>query len=219
MYKTFTTRFGTDAISKIKELRSNFPGCSFAVGMWKGSKGIFCFSSDTREYGEHWTLGNTDEFWSPNKDNIEFIRKNLSNYHTEWQDRITIKLTCGKELQIFPASALPKKVMFTRKQPQATDVPFDQTIDYGRLAYKMYDRSQSNEQIKLDDPMMLELVSMALHYSYTFPEALWDALDLISFNDIDKIFAAAMGMDWEFLQNEVKKSTVASQQMTGATAT
>lgn len=220
MYKYFTTRFGVNAIEKIKELRKEFPGCSYAAGVSKDKKGIFAFAStDIKDYGDKWELENGDTFWAPTAPRIEEVRNNLGKYLSDWQDRIPIKLMCGKELSIFPASAIPKKIIFTRRKAPVSDTPFDQTIPYGSLAYQMYDRSQKNESIKLDDPLMMELISMALSYSYTLPAPMWDALDMVSYSDIDKLFAAALGMDWEFLQTELKKSSVASPQATGTSAT
>jgi hypothetical protein len=220
MYKYFTTRFGVNAIEKIKELRNEFPGCSYAAGICKDKKGIYAFASnEIKDYGEKWELETGDIFWAPTAPRIEEIRNNLAKYITDWIDRIPVKLTCGKELTIFPASALPRKVLFSRKRIVKDDTPFDQSLPYGKLAYQMYDRSQNNETIKLDDPQMMELISMALKLSYTLPMPIWDVLDLVNQSDIDKLFAAALGMDWEFLQTELKKSQVASPQATGTSAT
>ena len=218
MFKYHTTRFGTDAVSKIEQLRKEYPGCHFAAGVYKDKKGIFAFASpDIKDYGEKWELENGDTFFAPTDSRIQEIKNNISNYPTEWIDRIKIKLINGKDLEIFPASALPKKVYFTKKTIKQ-DTPYDQTLLYGKLAYDLFDRTQKDDKILLDDPQMVEFVKMALKYSYTLPEPLWDALQLVSFGDFDKIFAAAMGMNWEYLQEEIKKSSAASPQMTGVSA-
>lgn len=219
MYKHFTTRYGTDAVDKIVELRKAFPGCKFAAGMNKGKKGIFAFSSDTKEYGEHWTLDDGDEFWGPTEANVAKLISGLPAYKSDWQDRIQVKLLNGVFLEIFPASAMPRKIYLTRKVAQKSDVPFDNSTAYGALAYKMFDRTQnSKEEVKLDDPQMMELIKMALTESYKLPAPLWDCLNLLNMSDIDKLFAASMGMSWESLLEEVKKSSAASEQVTGPSA-
>lgn len=220
MYKTFTTRYGTDTVEKIVELRNAFPGCKFAAGMYKGKKGIFAFSSDTKEYGEHWTLDNGDEFFGPTEANIQKLISDLPAYKSDWTDhRIAVKLLCGVQLEIFPASAMPRKIYLTRKVVQKSDVPFDNSTAYGALAYKMFDRTQnSKEEVKLDDPQMMELIKMALVESYKLPAHVWDCLNLLSMSDIDKIFAASMGMSWESLLEESKKLNAASVQTTGPSA-
>jgi hypothetical protein len=218
MYKTFTTRFGTDAPAKILELRKEFPHCSFAAGVRKDKRGIFAFASnDIKEYGESWELANGDTFFAPTEIRLEEMRNDISKYQTEYPDRIKVDLMNGKKLMIYPASALPRKVYFTRTN-KTPDTPYDVTIPYGKLAYHLYDRTQKEEKIMLDDSQMVEFVKVALKHSYALPEALWDALQLVSYGDFDKIFAAGMGMDWDYLQEEVKKSNAASPQMTGTTA-
>jgi len=219
MYKYHTTRFGTDAVSKIKELRKEFPGCSFASGVRKDKKGIFAFASnDIKEYGDSWELANGDTFFAPTEARITEIRDNIGNYKSEWQDRIKVSLINGKEIEIYPASALPRKVYFTKKTVK-NDTPFVTDVEYGKVAYELYNRTQKDDKIMLDDPDMVKFVMIALTQSYKLPEPLWDALELVSYGDFDKIFAAGMGMDWEYLQEEVKKSNVASPQVTGASAT
>jgi hypothetical protein len=220
MYKTFTIRYGTDTVEKIVELRKAFPDCQFARGIHKDKKGIFAFrSNDVKEYGERFELDNGDLFFSPTEANIKKLISDLPAYKSDWTDRIQVKLLNGVILEIFPASAMPRKIYLTRKVVQKSDVPFDNSTAYGALAYQMYDRTQnSKEEVKLDDPQMMDLIKMALTESYKLPMPLWDCLNLLNMSDIDKIFAASMGMSWESLLEEVKKSNAASEQTTGTSA-
>lgn len=218
MIKYFTTRYGRDPVAKIDELRKEFPKCHFLGGVHKDSKGIFVIKDlECKQYGEKWQLDNGDFFFSASDAKLEEIRNDISKYKTEYQERIKVALICGKELEIYPASALPRKVYFSKKIIKQ-DSPYDTTVDYGLAAYKLFDRTQKDDKLMLDDPQMIEFVKMALKYSYTIPEPLWDSLQLVSFGDFDKIFAAAMGMDWDYLQEELGKSNAQSAQMTGATA-
>lgn len=218
MFKYHTTRFGTDAVAAIDKLRLAFPRCHFAAGICKDVRGIYAFADrEVREYGEKWELPNGDLFWAASAATLTSIRANLPKYQSAHADRIAVKLVCGETLQIFPASAIPKKVLFTRKAEE-NPAPFNVTVPYGRLAYALFDRTQKDDKIMLDDKQMMQLVMCALSYSYDLPEPLWDALELVSYGDFDRIFAAAMGMDWEYLQEEVGKSNAASAQATGAIA-
>jgi hypothetical protein len=218
MYKYFTTRFGNNAVEQVVALRKAFPHCQFAAGVRKDKKGIYAFRSNSiKEYGESWELENGDIFWAPTAANLDDIKKNISKYKTDWLDRISVQLINGMRLEIFPASAIPKKVYFTRKL-KTVDSPYPQDVPYGKLAYDLFDRSQKEEKILLDDPQMVAFVMRALCESYSLPEPLWDALQIISYGDFDKIFAAGMGMSWDFLQEELGKSNAQPQPMTGATA-
>lgn len=214
MYKYHTTRFGTDAVEKLEELRKEFPSCHFARGIYKGKQGIYAFKSqDIKEYGDKWELDNGDVFFAPSPEQLQLLKTNLSQYKTEWTERLKVILMNGLVLEIFPASAIPKKVYFTKKV-QSLDSPYQTDIPYGKLAYEMYDLSQQEKHMMLDDPRMVHFIKVALFNSYTLPEPLWDVLG-IGFGDFDKIFAAAMGMDWGLLQEEIKKSNVPSQQEIG----
>lgn len=215
MYKYHTTRFGTDAVSKIEELRKEFPGCHFARGIYKDKQGIFAFKSqDIKDYGEKWELDNGDVFFAPTAERLVSLKANLSQYKSEWVDRLPVQLINGITLEIFPASAIPKKVYFTKKV-KSSNSPYPVDVPYGKIAYDMYDLSQQENQMMLDDPRMVNFIKVALQQSYILPEPLWDALDIVSIGDFDKIFAAAMGMDWGLLQEEIKKSNVPSPQEIG----
>lgn len=218
MYKHFTTRFGNNAVDKLVELRKAFPQCSFAAGVRKDKKGIYAFrSNDIKDYGESWELDNGDVFWAPTAERLASLKANLSAYKTSWLDRIPVQLINGVTLEVYPASAIPKKVYFSKKV-QKEDTPYPTDVAYGKAAYELFDRTQKDDKIMLDDPQMLEFVKLVLAESYDFPEPLWDALQLVSYGDFDRIFAAGMGMDWNLLQDEIKKSNAASEPMTGPSA-
>ena len=81
-YKFFTTKYGTDVVSKIDELRVAFPKCLYASGIWKGTRGIFAFrSNDIKDYGKHWTQDDGNEFFEPTK---ERAMKQIKVLGTGW---------------------------------------------------------------------------------------------------------------------------------------
>lgn len=217
-HKYFTKRYGTDAVAKLVELRKDFPEHHFVAGIHKGERGIFCLGDrDNREYGEKVELDNGDFFFPPTDANLKLVRDNLNSYKTKWEERLKVTLLSGVDLFIFPASALPKKVYFTQKKKNNTST-YDDTTEYGKAAYLIYDRTQREESMKLDDPQIVEFIMMGLSYSYKLPKDYWDCLGIISLGDFDKLFAAMLGADWDMLQEEVKKSNAASQQTTGVNA-
>lgn len=208
MFKSFTKRFGTVVLDKLPELRQEFPGCKFAAGMHKDVKGIYCFSSDTKDYGEKIELVNGDFFWNPSVENLFNIKENLSNFKTPKVDRIPVKLQVGTTIEIYPASAIPQKVMLSLSKKQTKEEeasPYNKSIKYGRMAYDLYFKSQKGEDIKFDQDYFQDFIRQALIESYTFPIEIWDALELISIADFDPIFCAAMGYDYEMLLNELPK--------------
>jgi hypothetical protein len=209
MFKYFTTRFGTEPISKLSELREAFPLCKFAGGVCKGIRGIYAFSSDTKEYGEHFELDNSDIFWNPTQANLETIKSTLSKFKTPWVDRIIVKLKCGVPLEIYPASAIPKIAMLSlrKKQPEEkNDCQYNKTNKYGNLAYYFYEKSQKDEEIRFDNDDFQNFLRLSLKESYILPIEIFDALEILSFGDFDPLFAAAMGYQYEYLQTEISKS-------------
>jgi hypothetical protein len=221
-YKSFTKRHGTDCISVIEKLRKEFPGCKFAAGIYKDTRGIFCFSSDVKEYGEHFLLENGDTFWLPTQENLKLIKSNLSNFKTEWTDRVAVKLKCGVTLEIYPASAVPRLVMLSLRKKATKEItgdnPYSASNSYGRMAYEFYFKSQKNEEIRFDSEEFQNFIRQALTESYTLPIDVIDALQIISVGDFDHLFAAAMGYNYEMLLDELPKSNAASEQTTGANA-
>lgn len=218
MIKYHTTRFGVDKEVVLDALRKEFPGYFFFNGVYKDSKGIFCcYSQVLKDYGEKFQLENGDWFFGPSAKNIESLK--FTDHETDPSERIDVKLVNGKTLRIYPATALPRQVLFgKRRKSDSTASPFNTDIAYGKAAYELYFRSSKNEQILLDDPQMIQFVEMALRESYKLPSEFWDSIRYITTTDIDKIFSAAMGMSWEYLQDEIKKSNGQLQQATGVTA-
>ena len=206
-YKFFTYRFGTDAIEAILDLRKEFPSCKYIRGIHKDKEGIWCIKDlDTKEYGEKEETEKGDIFVSPSESNLELIKSQLSTYESNWVDRIPVKLKTGITLNIFPASAIPKKVILGLKKKENSDEPYNTRTEYGKLAYKLFNRSQSEESLRFDDPDFIEIIKLSLLESYILPIELWDVLGVISTGDYDTIFAAALGFDYEHLLGEVKKS-------------
>lgn len=210
MFKKHTTRFGTDPIDRIEELRKEFPNSQFVPGMWKQTKGIFVLHDlETRTYGEHYELDNGDTFWSPSDLNILKIRDSLSSFKTAWTDRIKVKLKTGLTIEVYPASAIPKKVMLSLRKKQTEEekeTPYNKNMKYGRMAYDFFFRSQRDEEIRFDSDDFQNFVRQALVESYTLPIEVWDSLEVISMGDFDPIYAAAMGYDYEMLQREIPLS-------------
>jgi hypothetical protein len=207
-YKTFTTRFGTVAMEALEKLRIEFPGCKFAAGVHKDARGIYAFSSDTKEYGEKIELESGDFFWNPTQANLDKIKATLSDYKTLQLDRIPVKLKCGVTIEVYPASAIPTKVMLSLRKKVPKDEensPYNKSLLYGKMAYDLYFKSQKGEDIKFDDVYFQDFIRQALKESYTFPIEVWDALELICVGDFDPIFCAAMGYNYDMLLNEIPK--------------
>lgn len=204
-YKFFTKRFGTDAVEAIDQLRQAFPNCSFARGKYKSETGIYCFNNiKNREYGDNWDLENGDVFWGVN-DPVN-ARTTLDQYLSEYEDRIPVKLQNGIVIKIYPASAIPKKVLFSRRQVQQDDSPYAKTTEYGRMAYELYELTQKQEALSFNDPKFVRFLKIAFEESYKLPIEVVDSLELFSQADLDKVFAAAMGFDWEFLKKTFEES-------------
>lgn len=209
MYKSFTTRFGVVPIAKLTELRLAFPGCNFARGMHKGTRGIYAFSTKTKEYGESFELENGDFFWNPTPSNLQKIKDTLDTFKTPWVDRIAIKLKTGQSIEIYPASAIPQKVMLSLRKKQTKEEEasaYNKSILYGKMAFDLYFKSQKQEDIRFDEEYFQSFIRQALIESYTLPIEIWDAMEVICVGDFDPIFCAAMGYDYDTLLNELPKS-------------
>jgi hypothetical protein len=174
--------------------------------MRKDVRGIYVIKDveDKGPYGDAWELENGDYFYPPSQENCELIKANLSKYKTDFQERITVKLTCNKiELELFPASAIPQKVFFSRRvvtHKEDEDSPYNTSDEYGKLAYELYFKSRKGESLLLTDPIFQKFVRLVLIRSYSFPIELWDALEIITLNDYDAIFAAGVGLNYEELK-------------------
>ena len=207
MFKLFTTEFGSNNIDRISDLRKAFPGMSFASGNHKGQKGIWCLKDTVnRLYGEKIELDSGDFFFLPTQEKLDEIKGTLSNYKSPWVDRIAVRLKCGMTIDIYPASAIPKRVMLSlRKKPtkQEEESPYNKSHRYGAMAFNFLGKSQREEDIRFDNPEFQDFIRMSLQESYTLPIEVWDALEIISIGDFDPLFAAAMGFDFDYLQKEL----------------
>lgn len=207
-YKFFTTRFGHDAVEKIVELRAEFPKCTYAGGMCKGTRGIFAFASnDVKKYEESYLLDNGDLFFAPTPENAIKLKEIISNYKSNWEERIPVKLKCGLTIEIFPASAIPEKVFLSlRKKTTQETESYNTSNPYGKLAYELYFKSQKGENISFKDEDFLKFIRMSLKESYVLPMEVLDSLEIISTGDLDPIFAAAMGYNYDALVDSLPKS-------------
>ena len=210
MYKLFTTRFGNNNIDRISDLRKAFPGMSFAAGNHKGQKGIWCLKDTVnRLYGEKFEMENGDFFFQPTQEKLDEIKATFSNFKTPFVDRIKVKLKVGVTLEIYPASAIPKKVMLSLRKKQTKEEdesPYNKSHNYGRMAYDFFMKSQRDEEIRFDDSNFQDFIRMSLTESYNLPIEIFDALEVISIGDFDALFAAAMGYDFDHLQKELPLS-------------
>jgi hypothetical protein len=200
MFKFHITRFGyVEPETILDTLRKEFPNMRFCKGVYKDKRGIFALhDQDTRIYGEKEELDNGDVFFPPSPENCEKIKSNLKSFETEFSDRIPVTLSCGKVLNIFPASCQPKQFLFNKKKKD--DSPYNKTTTYGFAAYDTFLKLQSKEvNMVIGDPMHTNIVMLALKESYTLPIEIWDSLNMISEADSDKIFIAGLGMDYEYL--------------------
>lgn len=210
MYKYFVSRFGTNIESKIKELRKEFPGMKYTTGVRKDIKGIFVLNDlETREYGDSWETPEGDTFFAPNEANKKKLIETLSDYKSDFKERLKVKLSaCPITLEIFPASAIPQKVMFSRRMPKAenNDSPYNTTDEYGKLAYELYFASRSGEELKFDDERFQKFIKLVLTRSYKLPIEVWDSLEIISVGDFDPLFAAGAGIDYDALVKTLAES-------------
>lgn len=214
MFKYFTTRFGTSIETNIKKLRKEFSNMSFTTGMRKDVRGIYCLNDlESRDYGEHWETPNGDLFFPPNEENKKKILGALATYKTDFAERIPVKLAAAPiTLDIFPASAIPQKVMFSKRMPKAEneDSPYNTSDEYGKKAYELYFASRNGEELRFDDPRFKDFVMMVLSRSYKLPVEMWDALEIISLGDFDPLFAAGCGINYELLKKTLEESNLQS---------
>jgi hypothetical protein len=193
MYKTFTTRFGTDPETKVFELREEFPKCYYKAGVRKGERGIWAIHDlDHSDYSVPFQTPENDWFYGPGEVTAKKVIDNLNDYKTTHEDRLIVKTICGKELEIFPASCIPR-VAFLSKRSDNNDT-YNRRHKYGAKAYELYLRSQTEKTLLTNDPQFLDFVSTALEESYVFPRHMWDILEIVSDRDFDAIFLAGMGV-------------------------
>lgn len=207
-WKYFTSRFGKDAVAKIIELRKEFPNHEFAAGVRKDVKGIWILKDQNcKSYGEHYELENGDYFYSPSDENIQKLKETLNKFEVNYEDKISVKLKSGVNLNIWPASAIPKKVLLgLRKKVNTEELPYNTSTRYGELAYKLLLRSQAADQIKITDNDFSEFISLVIKNSYNLPLDVIDSLGIVSQGDYDPLFAAGMGFDYEYLLKEIPLS-------------
>lgn len=209
MYKFFTSRYGRSIEDNILKLRKDFPNMQFIPGINKDIKGIWCLKdTTTREYGEKVELENGDVLSLPTEENIQKIIDDLKKYESNQTIRIPIELVSGTTVSIFPASAIPKKAILSlrTKVVQEEELPYNTKHEYGKIAYKLYLRSQKNEDLKSSDPDLGLLIKLAFENSYNLPIEVIDSLGIVSIQDYDKLFAASMGYDWEALMADANLS-------------
>lgn len=198
MFKFHTTRFGyVEPETILDKLRAEFPNMRFCKGVYKDKRGIFALhDQDTRIYGEKEELDNGDVFFPPSPENCEKIKKELKSFENKFEDKIEVKLFNGQVLKIFPASCQPKKFLFNKKKREET--PYNRDLDYGKVAYEAFNKLRDGK-IVIGDEMHDSLMKMALLNSYNLPLEIWDYINLISERDTDRIFVAALGMDYDYL--------------------
>lgn len=206
MIKYFTTRFGTnpEINEQLLKLRQAFPGFYYSAGKRKDASGIYVIKDlKTKEYAEPITIEGGDLYWGPVAQPLT-----ISKFKSNYQERINVTLSCGLEIEIFPASCEPKKVLLSQRKLQVTEEVYNKSSEYGMLAFKLFERAQvPDAKISLSDPEYLDFVAKSLEISYTLPSLFWD--DVITTSDLDSIFSAAMGIDPKEMKSEVqKKSTL-----------
>lgn len=210
-WKYFITEFGNDPLNNIGQLRKKYPNHSYMRGIHKDVKGIYVIK-DTKEkdYGEKYELDDGSFFWNPSAENTKKILDDLPSYKTEPEERIQVKLAIGgRILDIYPASVIPRVAIFSKRKAsvsQSDDI-YTRSDEYGAKAYELYDLAKKSESMRLDDPLFVSFVEMALKRSYTLPVEVWDALGVITYSDYDNIFSAAMGIDPHAEKGEQLKKT------------
>jgi hypothetical protein len=206
-YKFHTPRFGSDPVDKILELRQEFPGCHFSKGMHKNARGIFCFNDLVNKvYGESFTTPNGDTFWGPA--DVDGAIAELENYKTDYIERIPVKLCTGITLEIFPASAIPKKVLFSKRVIEENDeAPYNKKDSYGQMAYDLFFDARAGKELSYKDKKFSDFISKILTRSYKLPIEIWDSLEIIGESDLDPLFAAGLGYDFEHLKKTCHNSS------------
>lgn len=120
------------------------------------------------------------------------------------QDRIPVRTASTVVLQIQPATAEPTAILFSTGEFGKPTTP------YGRRALEfaeMYDRFAAAGEGTYALADWLDLVCMALKRSYPgVAEPFWDAAQLVSTADLEKLILAAVGIDAGFLDAGVPTS-------------
>lgn len=198
----------TDIPGNILDLRKKFPGFHFKNGMHKGVAGAWCLSSLEKidnAYGDPIpSKQHKDATYFPPKDIPQDIQKFLDSRKKKLTKPIKVDLVSGVSLMIHPATAEPRKVIFSLVDE--IEESTNNVSPYAKLAFELFDQLDKGE-LKNNDKRVMQLLWMAIDKSYDgLSIDLVNWLGIFTFEDIETVFYAAIGINPE----EIKKNEVTS---------
>jgi hypothetical protein len=204
MHKYFITDY-RDIPGNITTLRKLFPGFHFKNGQYKATEGTWALSSLEKidnAYGEPVASKSIKgAIFFPPRDLPEDKQKFLNEQKKKVSKTIKVELVSGVVLELYPATAEPRKVAFSA---------FDDIEEEGKLvspyailAFSLFEKLDKGE-LKNNDKEVMKLIVMGLEKSYNINLDVFNWLDVFATDDIENIFYACLGIDPE----EVKKKVV-----------
>lgn len=198
MYRVFTPdiRDPVEAATKYKAL-----GLTWRKGVHKDAKGVYGIKDLEYKGGYGTATKPVDGLVYQATVEREHLAETLEPYQTPSPLRIPVVIRAGVRLLISPATAEPQDFLFFGDD-QGEPEMFRRNTDYGRAAWALLERhnKEEGEVVLQNDPLVVNLAKMALKHSYTLPLPVWDALQVLTLDDIDLISLAAMGASEDFTE-------------------
>lgn len=210
MYKYFIKN--KDNIADIGELRQKFPNCYFINGKFKGDSGVYAVNDmghKNKEYGDHYPSADFEdvEFWEPTEENKAKLK--IEDFFVQSENKFSVQFTSGQKVEIIPATAQPRKVLLGRslnysaKHEYVIQNFYNTTLEYGKLAFELVDSWNNDpDKLLLSDPKVVDLINMAMRYSFTCGIDVINCILEVSEDDLQFIFFAALGGTPDELQKK-----------------
>lgn len=195
-WKYFTDKY-TNIPENIEKLREKFPNHVFKNGIYNGVKGTYIISSSEKGINEYDKAikSKVDKgmiFFPPLVPIVD-KQKFIDSFEIKKNAiKSIIKLESGIKLKIIPATAEPKKVALSLFEDDEDDeVAF--VSEYGKLAYEIDDKLYNEKEVTLLDG--LKLFTYGLSKSYNIPLDLFNYLNVVSSDDIEKLTYSCLGYE------------------------
>lgn len=197
MYRVFTSKI-TDPVTAALTFKPL--GLTWRKGAHKDDKGVYgIYDMDyTGGYGP--ATKPVDGLIFQATQDRDLLPAILLTAQTNLTLRIPVKLRCGIQLLIAPATAEPQDFLFFGDETNKPEL-FRRNTEYGRAAWALVERhNHDGETVLQDDPLVINLAKLALRASYNLPLPVWDAFRLLSLDDVDNIALVALGVSEDFTE-------------------
>lgn len=216
MWKYFVPNM--DKEDDIKYLRTILPNHYYANAIVQGTNGVIARPKIKNDEHDHikyseWhdsTLGEDIKFAI-----LEDKEIDIKKFQKESSMAINVDLINGQRMQIIPAIAQPKKVIFGHSHikeriPEAAN--YNQSTRYGKLGYDLLYRiedqdgfavTKDDDDLVINDPHVLEFVQEAILYSYhTLTTDIFNYLGIITIKDVEQLMIAGLGRDPRLIKKD-----------------